>query len=365
MVKAAVLYEPKVPMPIVELEQGAPKAGEVRVRMAAAGVCASDHHVMLGQTTFPMPIVLGHEGAGIVEEVGEGVESVKPGDRCILSFVPNCGHCRSCRTGSPQLCDTNRLTGTRQYDGTFRLKDSEGKDVHQFAKLGVFAESIVIPHQACFPISDDVPMDVASLIGCSVTTGVGGVINQQNIRPGMTVAVFGAGGVGLNAIQGAKLLNASRVIAVDIHNHKLEFTYKFGATDVINSRSEDPAKKIMELTGGGVDFAFDTFGGAVTTEQMMDSLRKGGTGVLVGLAPEGMTADINLIDLVRNQKTLIGSYYGSASPHETFGKLVDFYTRGRIDVDSLITRRYPLEEINEAYDALGRGEDGRGVIMFD
>ena len=200
---------------------------------------------------------------------------------------------------------------------------------------------------------------------CSVTTGVGGVINQPNIRAGMTVAVFGAGGVGLNAIQGAKLLNASRIIAVDILDHKLEFTYKFGATDVINSRSEDPAKKILKLTDGGVDFAFDTFGSAITTEQMMDSLRKGGTGVLVGLAPEGMTGGVNLVDLVRNQKTLLGSYYGSASPHETFAKLVDFYTKGRIDVDSLITRRYPLSEINEAYDALARGEDGRGVIVFD
>lgn len=365
MVKAAVLYEPNVAMPIVDLQQEEPKAGEVRVRMAAAGVCASDHHVMLGQTNFPMPIVLGHEGAGFVDAVGEGVTSVKPGDRCILSFVPSCGQCRSCRTGAPQICDTNRITGTRQYDGTFRLKDGDGTDVHQFAKLGVFAERIVIPQQACFPVTDEVPMDVASLIGCSVTTGVGGVINQPEIRSGMTVAVFGAGGVGLNAIQGAKLLDASRIIAVDIHDHKLEFTYKFGATDVINSRSEDPAKKIQELTDGGVDFAFDTFGGAVTTEQMMDSLRKGGTGVLVGLAPEGMTAGINLVDLVRNQKTLVGSYYGSASPHETFAKLVDFYTRGRIDVDSLITRRYPLEEINEAYDALARGEDGRGVIVFD
>jgi S-(hydroxymethyl)glutathione dehydrogenase/alcohol dehydrogenase len=351
-------------MPIAELEQQSPKAGEVKVRMGAAGVCASDHHVMLGQTTFPMPIVLGHEGAGVIEEVGPGVTTVKPGDRCILSFVANCGHCRSCRTGSPQMCDTNRLTGTRQYDGTFRLKDAQGKDVHQFAKLGVFAESIVIPHQACYVMPKEVPMEVACLIGCSVTTGVGGVINQPGIRSGMTVAVFGAGGVGLNAIQGAKLINASRIIAVDIHDHKLEFTYKFGATDVVNSRRENPVKKIQELTGGGVDYAFDTFGGAITTEQMMGSLRKGGTGVLVGLAPEGMTAGINMVDLVRNQKTLVGSYYGSASPHETFGKLVDFYLKGHIDIDSLITRRYPLEQINEAYDALARGEDGRGVIVF-
>lgn len=365
MVKAAVLYEPNTRMPIVDLQQEEPKAGEVRVKMKAAGICASDHHVMKGETTFPMPIVLGHEGAGVVDAVGPGVTTVKPGQSCILSFVPNCGHCRSCRTGDPQMCDTNRLTGTRQYDGTFRLKDDKGSDVHQFAKLGVFAESIVVPHQACFPVDDDFPMDVASLIGCSVTTGVGGVINQPDIRAGMTVAVFGAGGVGLNAIQGARLLNASRIIAVDIHDHKLEFTYKFGATDVINSRAEDPAKKIMEMTDGGVDFAFDTFGGAITTEQMMGSIRKGGTGVIVGLAPEGMTAGVNLVDIVRNQKSLVGSYYGSGSPHESFRKLVDFHNKGQIDVASLVTRRYRLDQINEAYEALERGEDGRGVIIFD
>ena len=364
MVKAAVLYEPNVPMPVIDLQQQSPKSGEVRVRMSAAGVCASDHHVMKGETSFPMPIVLGHEGAGIVEEVGDGVTTVKPGDACILSFVPSCGHCRSCRTGLPNICDTNRLTGTRQYDGTFRLKDPDGNDVHQFAKLGVFAESIIVPHQACYPIAGDFPMEVACLIGCSVTTGVGGVINQPNIRSGMTVAVFGAGGVGINAIQGARLLNASRIIAVDIHDHKLEFTYKFGATDVINSRSEDPVSKIIEMTDGGVDFAFDTFGGAITTEQMMGSVRKGGTGVLIGLAPEGMVAGLNMVDMVRNQKTFSGRYYGSVSPHETFGKLVDFYRQGRIDIDSLITRRYGLEQVNEAYEDLARGEDGRGVIVF-
>jgi Zn-dependent alcohol dehydrogenase len=263
-----------------------------------------------------------------------------------------------------QLCDTNRLTGTRQYDGTFRLKDERGDDVHQFAKLGVFADEIIVPQQACYVIPEDVPLEVAALVGCSVTTGVGGVINQPAIRAGMTVAVFGVGGVGLNAIQGARLLNATRIIAVDVQDHKLEFAYRFGATDVINSRSQDPAKAISEMTGGGVDFAFDTFGGAITTEQMMASVRKGGTGVLVGLAPEGVTAGINMIDLVRNQKTLVGSYYGSASPHETFGKLLDFWRRGTLEVESLVTRTHELAEINEAYDALARGDDGRGILVF-
>jgi S-(hydroxymethyl)glutathione dehydrogenase/alcohol dehydrogenase len=220
-VKAAVLFESNKPMPIVELDQSEPKTGEVRVKMSAAGICASDHHVMTGDNPTPMPIVLGHEGSGIVDAVGPGVMSVKKGDRCVLSFVANCGYCRSCRSGLSNLCDTNRETGTRQYDGTFRIHTSDGTEVHQFAKLGVFAESIVIPEQACYPIPDEMPMEVAALIGCSVATGVGGVINQPGMRAGMTVAVIGTGGVGLNALQGARLMNASKVIAVDIFDHKL------------------------------------------------------------------------------------------------------------------------------------------------
>jgi len=364
-VKAAVLFESNKPMPIVELDQSEPKTGEVRVKMSAAGVCASDHHVMTGDNPTPMPIVLGHEGAGVVDTVGPGVTMVKQGDRCILSFVPSCGHCRSCRTGIPNICDTNRETGTRQYDGTCRLYTSDGTEVHQFAKLGVFAESVVIPQQACYPMPNDVPMEVAALIGCSVTTGVGGVINQPNMRPGMTVAVIGAGGVGLNAIQGAALMNASRVIVVDIHDHKLEFAYKFGATDVINANDQDAVGAIQEMTGDGVDFAFDTFGHKLTTEQAYKATRKGGTTVIVGLAPDGMNAEIPLVELVRNQKTLVGSYYGSASPHETFRKLLSFYKQGRIDVGGMVTRRYKLDEINMAYEALERAEDGRGVIIFD
>ncbi len=362
--RAAVLIESKKPMPILELNQSEPKTGEVLVKMSAAGICASDHHVMTGDNPTPMPIVLGHEGSGVIEAIGPGVSSVKVGDRCVLSFVPNCGHCRSCREGLSNICDTNRITGTRQYDGGFRLHTTDGVEVHQFAKLGVFGESIVVPQQACYPMPDDVPMEVAALIGCSVTTGVGGVINQPGMRAGMTVAVVGAGGVGLNAIQGAKLVNASKIIAVDIYDHKLEFAYKFGATHVVNSKEEDPVKAIQALTDDGVDFAFDTFGHKITTEQAYKATRKGGTTVVVGLAPDGMGAEIPMIDLVRNQKTLVGSYYGSASPQETFGKLLEFYLQGRIDVGGMVTRRYKLEEINEAYEALERGEDGRGVIVF-
>ena len=361
--KAAVLYEANTPLVVEELNLSPPKFGEVKVRMAAAGVCASDHHWMTGEMRGQMPIVLGHEGSAIIEEVGEGVTRVKPGDRCILSFVSSCGYCRLCRTGSPQLCDTVATTGSTLFDGTTRL--SKGKaPIYQMAKVGIFSEMGVVPEQACHKMPDAVPFEVAALIGCSVTTGVGAVINNAASRPGATVAVFGCGGVGLNVIQGAKLMGASRIIAVDIYNHKLEFTYKFGATEVINSKEVDAVEEIKNMTEGGVDLAFDSFGSAVTTSAAVNSLRKNGTAVLVGLAPLGAEAPINMVDLVRFQKTLVGSYYGSASSHETFDKLIDWYLKGRLNIDELITRRYSLEEINEGFDALSRGEDGRGVIIF-
>ena len=365
MVKAAVLYEVNKLIEIKNLRQQDPKNSEVKIKMLSAGICASDYHVIKGETNFPLPIVLGHEGAGIVVDIGENVTSVKKGNKCILSFVPSCGFCYSCRKGLGNICDTNRLTGTKQFDGTFRLKDDNDNDIHQFAKLGVFAEEIIVPESACFKIEDDFPIDVACLIGCSVTTGVGGVINQENIFPGASIAIFGAGGVGLNAILGGKIINASKIIAVDILDNKLEFAHKFGATHVLNSKEIDPIQKILEITNGiGVDFGFDTFGSQMTTNQMMGSIRKGGTGVIIGLAPEGQTANINMVDIVRNHKTLLGSYYGSLSPHLTFERIIEFYKSGKLDIDSVIQRKYPLEKINEAYNDLATGKDGRGVIDF-
>ena len=366
MVKAAVLYEPNKPLVIKDLEQEDPKSGEVRVKMLYAGVCASDHHFMVGEQNQPLPVVLGHEGAGIIDEVGPNVASVKKGDKCILSFIPSCGFCNACRSGLGNLCDTHRSTGTsRQYDGTLRLKDENGDEVYQMMKLGVFAEKIVIPESACFKIDDDFPTDVAALIGCSVTTGVGGVINQPDMFPGATIAVFGTGGVGLNALLGAQIMNASKVIAVDINDSKLEFSYKFGATHTVNSKSEDPVKKIREITDGlGVDFALDTFGSTQIISQMMASLKKGGTGVIIGLAPDGDMADLNAVDMVRNSKKVLGSFYGSVTPHITFERIINFYKTGKLNIDTVIERTYSLDQINEAYDDLVSGKDGRGVIAF-
>ena len=272
--KAAVLYETNRELEIRELEQEPPKAGEVRVKVGAAGVCASDRHVMKGTSLLPLPVVLGHEAAGTVEEVGEGVLRVKPGDRCILSFVSNCGHCRTCRVGLPNICETNLETGPSQYDGTTRLHDGD-TGVYQMGKLGAFAESMVIPQQACQPVPDEVPFPVGALIGCRVTTGVGAVINSPVAAAGMSVAVFGCGGVGLNVIQGARLMGASRIIAVDIYDHKLEFSYRFGATDTVNSREVDPVEAIRELTGDGVDMALDSFGAPDVVAGAVKSLRRG------------------------------------------------------------------------------------------
>ncbi len=361
--KAAVLYETNQPLQIRELRQDPPKAGEVRVKMDVAGICASDHHVMDGTAVWSLPLALGHEGAGTVETVGEGVTRVQPGDRCILSFVPSCGFCHYCRSGSPQLCDTHFASPTVQFDGTFRLHDGD-TDIYQMHKLGVFSETIVAPQQSCYVVPDEVPSEVGALIGCCVTTGVGSVINNPAARAGMTVAVFGCGGVGLNVIQGARLFNATRIIAVDVLDHKLEFSYKFGATDVVNSREVDPVEAIKDLTGGGVDMAFDSFGSPTTTTDAVRAVRKGGTAVMIGLGPVGESTPINMVEFLRGQKALLASYYGMASPHETFKKLVDFYLKGQIDVDSLITRRYTFEQINEGFDALAAGEDGRGVIAF-
>lgn len=362
--KAAVLYELHEPMRVVDLAIEAPKAGEVKVDVGAAGICLSDHHFMEGTGTTTRPIVLGHEGSGTVREVGPGVSSVKPGDRCILSFVSHCGMCSMCQSGSPQLCQTNRATGARQFDGTTRFRDGEGQAIHQLSKISVFAEQSIVPAQACHPVPADVPLEVAALIGCCVTTGVGAVINNPMMKAGATVAVFGAGGVGVNVIQGARLMNASRIIAVDIKREKLEFCKRFGATDVVDASAVDAVAAVRELTGGGVDMAFEVFGSGKTIAQCVDVLRPNGTAVIVGLAPETDRSELEVTGIVRNQKHLMGCYYGSASPHETFNRVLDFYQRGLIDVAGQITRRYRLEEINEAFDDLVAGKPGRGVITY-
>ena len=362
--KAAVLYEANKPLQIETLNQEEPRNGEVRVRTSVAGICASDHHYMKGDNKMPMPVVLGHEGSGYVESVGPGVQNFKPGDRVITAFISGCGNCTYCQNGFVNLCTTSNALNTKQYDGTLRLKKEE-KSIHQMQKLGLFSEYLICPQQSLYLLPDEVPMDVAALIGCAVSTGVGSILNQIESKPGIDVVIFGLGGVGLSALMGAKILNCNNIIVVDIKDHKLEFATKFGATHTINSSETDPVKEIMSITGNnGVDMSFDTFGRGSVTNQAIQSTKRKGTTVIVGIAPIGDTVNADMVDLCRNQKTLIGSFYGSISPHESFRQIIKHYLKGEIDIRGLVERTYKLEQINEAFNDLENGQDGRGIIIY-
>ena len=362
--KAAVLYEYNTPLVLDEVELDAPKAGEVLVRIGAAGICRSDHHFMVGHARTVLPAVLGHEGAGIVEQVGEGVASVKPGDRVVLSFVPNCGRCHSCTTGHANLCDLHAATPGTMFDGTMRLHKGDLRIAH-FGKVACFATHAVVPETGCIPAPKEVSMEVAALVGCSVPTGVGAAIFNAQVEPGSAVAVVGCGGVGLNVIQGARLMNPSKIIAVDINEGALEFATKFGATHTVNATHEDPVAKVKELTGGlGADYSFEVFGSTETIETAFDMARKRGTVVVVGIAPVGEKAGINAVSLVRDEKVLKGTYYGSNRPSVDMPKMMDLYLSGQLNLDELITRHYTLDQVNQAYDDLMAGAIGRGVIVL-
>ena len=362
--KAAVLYEYNTPLVVEEVELDEPKSGEVLVKTGAAGICRSDYHFMKGEAKTILPTVLGHEGAGVVEKVGENVSMVKPGDHVILSFVPNCGRCHFCTIGRPNLCDLHGATTGTMYDGTTRLHKAEQRISH-FGKVACFARHTVVPETGCIPVPMSVPLDTAALIGCCVTTGVGAAVFNAQVQPGSTVAVVGCGGVGLNVIQGARLLNASKIIAIDVGEGQLEFAMKFGATHTVNASFQDPVERVLNITDGlGADYAFEVYGSAETLEAAFSMGRKGGTIVAVGLAPVWEKASIDPVALVRSEKVLKGSYYGSARCHVDMPKMVDLYLSGQLNIDDLITRRYDLDDINRAYDDLAAGQIGRGVIMF-
>lgn len=362
-VKAAVLYEAKKPLVIENVELDAPKEGEVLVRMASAGVCRSDYHAMVGEWTVPLPIVLGHEAAGVVEAVGPGVTLSKPGDHVILNFRPNCGWCKYCVNGRPVLCNGSDTPRFGMFDGTSRVHRGE-QTINVYARLGSFAEYAVVPQSAAVPVRKDMPLDRASLIGCSVTTGVCSVTNAAKVTPGSSVVVVGCGGVGLSVITGAVLAGADQIIAVDTLENKLAYAREFGATHVVDASSGDTVAKVLEITKGGADYAFDAFGSARTIEQCYDSVHLGGTVVVVGMAPETEKIEINALSLPRSEKVIMGTWYGSARPWVDLPKIVDLYLEGKIKVDEMLTRSYPLAQINEAYDALEKGENARAILTF-
>lgn len=357
--QAAVLNEAKKPMTIDEVEIGDPVAGEAKVRVIAAGVCHSDLHFIDGVYPTRFPTILGHEVAGVVEEVGPGVVNVAPGDRVILGFVQPCGSCRFCAGGRPSICQSPART--RSSSNPARTRN--GEPVGAMTNVGGFAEYSVTPAIGLIRVPDDVSLDIAALVGCSVTTGYGAVVNTAQVTPGSTVAVIGAGGVGLNIIQSARLAGAERIIAVDMAEHKLATAREFGATDTVNAKEDDPVAKVKELTDGGVDYSFEAIGLKATAEQAYEMAGRGGTAVIVGMIPP--TEQLSIASNIwLQEKTLKGSFYGSARFHLDMPRILNLYRQGKLNLDSLVSRRYPLGEINEAFDALRNGEVARSVLTI-
>ena len=359
--KAAVLRGVHEPLSIEEVQISNPRSHEVLVRTAAVGVSHSDLHYMEGLYAAPMPCVLGHESAGVVEKVGSEVRYVKPGDHIITCLSVFCGHCEFCTTGRPFSCE-NPETG-RDEEESPRLSQSGG-EVHQFYNLSSFAEQMLVHEHALVKIRDDMPLDRAALIGCAVTTGFGAVIHTARVDVGSTVAVIGCGGVGLSAINGAAIAGAGRIIAVDIKGSKLNLAKHFGATDVVDASSTDPVAAVKEMTGGGVEYAFEALGLKKTAEQAFRMLRTSGVATIIGMVPEGQMVEIDAADLL-NDKTLKGSNMGSNQFRVDMPRFVEFYLSGRLKLDEMVSRRIALEQINEAFDEMKAGEVARSVIVFD
>jgi Zn-dependent alcohol dehydrogenase len=312
-----------------------------------------------------MPVVAGHEGAGIVESIGPGVTTTKPGDHVVLNWTPDCGHCFYCLRNKPNLCETyvGPIWAGTMLDGSPRLSWNS-KPVYHFCGLATFATHAVVPEQSCVVTRKDVPLPVAALVGCAVATGVGAAMYTAAVRPGDSVVVFGCGGVGLSILQGAKLCGARTIIAIDKSPAKMEIARQFGATDVLMS-GDDNITAVREITGGrGADHAFEAVGIPRLQEIALESIRPGGTLTIAGLSPMGTGTNLPGAVLARQEKTVKGSYYGSVHPRRDFPMLLDLYKSGQLDLDRLISKQYKLEQINQAYADMLEGSAARGVILL-
>lgn len=360
--KAAVLREVGKPLQIEDVQINKPGPHEVLIRTKAAGLCHSDLHFMEGSYPHPLPAVLGHESAGIVEQVGSEVRTVKPGDHVITCLSAYCGHCDQCLTGHLSLCVS---TETKRGDDEEPRLMQAGNPLPQFLNLSSFAEYMLIHEHACVAIRKDMPFDRAALIGCSVTTGVGAVIHTSHVRPGETVAVIGCGGVGLSAINGASIAGAGRIIAVDMVASKGNLAKQFGATDFICAAdSEDAVKEVLEMTGGGVHHSFEAIGLAKTAEQAFGMLRRGGTANIIGMIPLGQTISLMGAAFL-SEKKIQGSMMGSNRFPVDMPRFVDFYMSGKLKLDEMVSQRIKLEQVNEGFADMKRGELARSVIVFD
>jgi len=366
VMRAAVLFAPREALKVVDVELAEPGPGEVRVRLAASGVCASDWHTMTGAIPSPTPSVLGHEGAGVVEEVGAGVRDVKPGDHVVLSWVPSCGRCRYCESGRPNLCSVAApflLAGTL-VSGARRLS-YQGQPLYHYSFLSTFAEAVVVDEACCIPVRPDVPLSVAALVGCAVMTGFGAVVNRARAEPGSTVIVYGAGGVGLSAVMAARLSGAQHVIAVDPVASKRALALEVGATHVADPGEDDPGEVVSSLTAGdGADVAIESAGRTELVAAAFAATRRGGTIVCVGIPAADATIVLPGPAMVRHEKIVTGSLYGSCRPRVDMPKILDLYASGRLPLDRLVSRTYGLDDINVAFDDMVAGKLARGVVEF-
>ncbi|HWE09924.1 MAG TPA: zinc-binding dehydrogenase [Solirubrobacteraceae bacterium] len=365
--RACVLREPGVAPAVERVLLEPPHAGEVLVRIAAAGVCHSDIHLVDGQLgPGRWPMVLGHEGAGVIEAVGEGVVGLAPGDHVVFCMVASCGVCHACRSGRRTLCEpvgVQSLAG-KLPDGTSRLTSADGTSLQHGLTVACFAEYAVVAAAGAVAIPHDVPLWQAALLGCSVVTGFGAVAHAARVRIGERVAVIGCGGVGLQVIAAARLAGAATIIAVDRRPEKLEHARRRGATEVIDAGTVDAAAAIGALTGGGVDHAFEVVGTAATIRTAWDAVRPGGTAVVVGLAPRGIEVSLPAIEFL-SEKSIIGSYYGTADPAQSFPGLVELVRSGRLELADMVSHLIDLEGVPGALERLRRGEGNRSVIVVD
>ncbi|MBV1877450.1 MAG: Zn-dependent alcohol dehydrogenase [Pseudomonadales bacterium] len=359
--KAAVLREANKPMEIEEVQISKPGPREVMVRPIAAGVCHSDLHFMDGSYPYMLPTILGHESAGIVEEVGKDVTYVKKGDSVITCLSAFCGHCNHCLTGHLSRCNSPEVS--RKPEEEARISKA-GSQIHQFLNLSSFAELMLIHEHALVKVREDMPMDRAALIGCSTTTGVGAVFHTAKVEPGSTVAVLGCGGVGLAAINGAAIAGAGRIIAVDMVDSKLDLAKAVGATDVVNASSGEAVGQIIEMTQGGCDYTFEAIGLKATAEQAFQMLAPGGTATIIGMIPVGTMVELHGVDFL-SEKKIQGSNMGSNRFRVDMPRFVDFYLNGKLHLDQMISKHIKLEQVNDALEALKSGQEARHIIMFD
>jgi alcohol dehydrogenase len=362
---AATPYEKSKPLAVQAVELDSPGDGEVLVKVAAAGLCHSDLSVIDGNRPRPTPMVLGHEAAGVVQELGPGVEDLSVGDHVVMVFVPSCGHCLPCSEGRPALCEPGAVAnGAGTLLSGARRLHRNGDDVHHHLGVSAFAEYATVSRRSLVKIDRELPLDEAALFGCAVLTGVGAVINTARVPAGSSVAVLGLGGVGLSSLLGAVAVGARRVVAVDLSDNKLGIARQLGATDTFNAGGANAVEEIRAATGGGVEFAFEMAGSVRAMDLAYKITRRGGTTVTAGLPPPTHTFALPQVNLVAEERTVKGSYIGTCVPNRDLPRYIELYRRGKLPVDRLMSSRLKLDEINIGFDRLHEGKAVRQVVVF-